>query len=104
LLAGLPLFIQFYSVDTTIFIRYLYFAITSMEVISLVLPAEWPAVGMTLEEAADSLRVDSKTLRRLIKEEGFPARKVGVGWRIDPDAVKRWLAERPTTAEADEEE
>lgn len=70
----------------------------------MVLPVEWPAVGMTLEEAADSLRVDSKTLRRLIKDEGFPARKVGVGWRIDPDAVKRWLAEKPTMAEIEDEE
>ncbi|MDR1660666.1 MAG: helix-turn-helix domain-containing protein [Desulfovibrio sp.] len=58
---------------------------------------------MTLEEAAGALRVDSKTLRRLIKEEGFPARKVGVGWRIDPDAVKRWLAERPGQDELDGE-
>ena len=70
----------------------------------MVLPIEWPAVGMTLEEAADALRVDSKTLRRLIKEEGFPARKVGVGWRIDPDAVKHWLAEKPTSRELESEE
>ena len=70
----------------------------------MVLPVEWPAVGMTLEEAADALRVDSKTLRRLIKEEGFPARKVGVGWRIDPDAVKLWLAEKPTSKELESEE
>ena len=54
---------------------------------------EWPHIGMTLEEAADALRVDHKTLRALIKEGSFPARKVGKGWRIDPDAVKKWLAE-----------
>lgn len=70
----------------------------------MALPIEWPAVGMTLEETADALRVDSKTLRRLIKEEGFPARKVGVGWRIDPDAVKAWLAEKPSKEEAEGEE
>lgn len=54
---------------------------------------EWPHIGMTLEEAAKALRVDSKTLRTLIKAGDFPARKVGVGWRIEPEAVKRWLAE-----------
>ena len=70
----------------------------------MVLPVEWPTVGMTLEEAADALRVDSKTLRRLIKEEGFPARKVGVGWRIDPDAVKRWLGEKPTQGDLNTDE
>ena len=70
----------------------------------MVLPVDWSPIGMTLEEAADALRVDSKTLRRLIKEEGFPARKVGVGWRIDPDAVKRWLAKPPATAEDSTEE
>lgn len=52
---------------------------------------DWPPLGMTLEEAAKALRVDSKTLRTLIKAGDFPARKVGVGWRIDPDAVKVWL-------------
>ncbi|MDR0828335.1 MAG: helix-turn-helix domain-containing protein [Desulfovibrio sp.] len=43
--------------------------------------------------------MDSKTLRALIKAGDFPARKVGVGWRIDPDAVKRWLAERSEQSE-----
>ena len=55
---------------------------------------DWPPIGMTLDEAAAALRVDSKTLRTLIKAGDFPARKVGVGWRIDPDAVKRWLDTR----------
>jgi excisionase family DNA binding protein len=59
---------------------------------------------MTLDEAAKALRVDSKTLRAFIKAGDFPARKVGVGWRIDPDAVKRWLAEKPEPgADVDEE-
>ena len=63
---------------------------------------EWPLIGMTVDEAAKSLRVDRKTILRAI-QDGFPARKVGVGWRIDPDAVKRWLAERPATAEVEDE-
>ena len=60
---------------------------------------EWPLIGMTLEETAEALRVDSKTLRTLIKAGNFPARKVGVGWRIDPDAVKRWLDTMPPNKE-----
>ena len=55
--------------------------------------AEWPLIGMTAEEAAEALRVDRKTIFKLLQQGDFPARKVGVGWRIDPDAVKRWLAE-----------
>jgi excisionase family DNA binding protein len=65
---------------------------------------DWPQIGMTLDEAAKALRVDSKTLRALIKAGDFPARKVGVGWRIDPEAVKRWLAKKPATTEAEDAE
>ena len=53
---------------------------------------EWPLIGMTLDETAAALRVDRRTVHRAIMEHGLPARKVGVGWRIDPDAVKAWLA------------
>lgn len=45
---------------------------------------DWPPIGMTLEEAAASLRVNPRTLHELIRRGEFPARKVGVGWRIDP--------------------
>ena len=54
---------------------------------------DWPLIGMTLEEAAQSLRVDSKTLRTLIKAGDFPARKVGKGYRVDWDAAKQWLSQ-----------
>ena len=66
--------------------------------------ASWPLIGMTLDEAAEALRVDSKTLRSLIKQGDFPARKVGKGYRMDPEAVKRWLAEKPATAEDSDDE
>ena len=66
--------------------------------------ADWPLIGMTLDEAADALRVNTKTLRMLIKEGDFPARKVGKGFRVDPDAVKSWLAKpRPELGAEDEE-
>ncbi|WP_291446232.1 helix-turn-helix domain-containing protein [Desulfovibrio sp.] len=51
----------------------------------------WPHIGMTVEECAEALRIDRKTIF-LALQDGLPARKVGRSWRIDPDAVKAWLA------------
>ena len=56
--------------------------------------AGWPVVGMTLEEAAQALRVTKRTMFTLIKDRGLPARRVGKGWRIDPDALRRWISTR----------
>lgn len=53
---------------------------------------KWPIIGMTVEETAAALRIAPYTVRMLIKNEGLPARKLGKGYRIDPDAVKAWLA------------
>jgi len=62
----------------------------------------WPVIGMTVEEAADVLRVHPNTIRSLIKAGDLPARKVGVGWRISHKAVERWLEEgKPTKDEAE---
>lgn len=56
---------------------------------------EWPLIGMTLEEAADALRINRRTLMNLIRDTDFPARKVGgKAWRIMPEAVKEWLSRR----------
>lgn len=54
---------------------------------------KWPVIGMTVEEAAEVLRVHPNTIRALIKAGDLPARKVGVGWRISHRAVERWLEE-----------
>ena len=65
--------------------------------------ADWPLVGMTVDETAAALRVDRKTVLKAIQEGGLPARKVGVGWRIDHDAVKQWLASgKPEKGESEE--
>lgn len=61
---------------------------------------EWPTLGMTLDEAATALRVDRKTMIALLKNTDFPGRKVGRSWRIDPDAVKKWLDGRDPKADA----
>ena len=56
-------------------------------------PAEWPPViGLTVDEAAAALRTDDKTVRRLIQAGSLPARLVGRGYRIDPDALRAWVA------------
>ena len=62
--------------------------------------AEWPLIGMTLDECAAALRVERRTVQKAILDGSLPARKVGVGWRIDPDAVKAWLATGNAKAEA----
>jgi len=56
-------------------------------------PAEWPPViGLTVDEAAAALRTDDKTVRKLIQAGSLPARLVGRGYRIDPDALRAWVA------------
>lgn len=67
-------------------------------------PLDWPPIGMTVEEAAKALRVHPRTVLDLIRRGDFPARKVGVGWRISPAAVEAWLASGNAKAEAAEAE
>lgn len=64
---------------------------------------DWPLIGMTLDEAAAALRVERRTVQKAILDGKIPARKVGVGWRIDPDAIKAWLASGNAKAEAKDE-
>lgn len=64
---------------------------------------DWPLIGMTLDEAAAALRVERRTVQKAILNGKIPARKVGVGWRIDPDAIKAWLASGNAKAEATDE-
>lgn len=52
-----------------------------------------PTIGLTVDEVAKALRVDEKTVRKLIKTEGLPARLVGRGYRVEEGALRRWLAE-----------
>ena len=56
-------------------------------------PAEWPPViGLTVDEAAAALRTDDKTIRKLIQSGAIPSRTVGRAYRIDPDALRAWVA------------
>lgn len=53
---------------------------------------DWGIIGMTVEEAADALRVERRAVLAAIADKGLPAVKIGRGWRIDPDALKAWIA------------
>ena len=48
-------------------------------------------IGLTLDEAAKALRVDSRTMRALIQTGKVNAVKAGKGWRIHPDAIAEWM-------------
>lgn len=53
---------------------------------------DWGTIGMTVEEAADTLRVERRSVLDAIADRGLPAVRIGRGWRIDPDALKAWIA------------
>lgn len=63
---------------------------------------DWPHVGLTVDEAAASFRVDRKTIFTAIREGGLPARRVGKGYRISLAAMDSWLASGTAAAGAEE--
>jgi excisionase family DNA binding protein len=46
---------------------------------------------MTIEEAAEFLRVSQKTTQRLAKRKELPARKVGSLWRFSRLRLTEWM-------------
>lgn len=46
---------------------------------------------LTLEEAAIYLKIEFSELRRMIKEQGLPGRKIGEEWRFLRGAIADWL-------------
>lgn len=52
---------------------------------------------LTLEEAADYLRVPATEVVRLVTESGLPGRKTSTDWRFLKSAIQVWLTqpERP---------
>ncbi len=49
-----------------------------------------PITLLTLKEAAEVLRVSTKTVRDMI-HKGMPARKVGRAWRISVASLNQWF-------------
>jgi excisionase family DNA binding protein len=48
---------------------------------------------LTANEAADYLKVNVRTIYRLIKARKIPGRKVGGSWRFRKDILDKWLAD-----------
>lgn len=55
---------------------------------------EW----LSIDEVAAQLRVDRRTIARLIKAEQLQASKVGWQWRIKRSELERYLGREPKTA------
>ena len=49
---------------------------------------------MTVEEIADYLRVNKKTIYRLLERASIPAIKVGHQWRFDKASIGEWLQQK----------
>lgn len=60
----------------------------------------------TVEEIADLLSVNVRTVRRWIKEKALTGVKLGdrAGWRITDDDLEAFLAKRRAAAETDDEQ
>lgn len=58
---------------------------------------------LTLEDAAAYLKVEYGQIRRLIKEQGLPGRKIGEEWRFLRGAIADWLSGESTEPAAEAE-
>ena len=56
---------------------------------------------LTLEEAAEFLKVHPSTIDRLLKSRTIPAFKIGSDWRFNQESIQRWIEERETTRSLD---
>ena len=50
---------------------------------------------LTVEQLAELLQVDAKTVRELAGQGELPGRKVGSDWRFSRQAVLEWLSRSP---------
>jgi excisionase family DNA binding protein len=48
---------------------------------------------MTIEEAAELLRVSIKTFNKVLHTESIPARKVGREWKFSRQALIQWIGD-----------
>lgn len=55
---------------------------------------------MTLEEIANYLRVNEKTIYRLLDKNSIPATRVGHQWRFDKQNIDSWLRQSSTEINA----
>jgi excisionase family DNA binding protein len=57
---------------------------------------------MTPHEAAEYLRLNVRTIYRLVKNGNLAGRKVGRSWRFRKDALDKWLSTRETPSSEDQ--
>jgi len=48
---------------------------------------------LTIEEAAQLLRIHPDTVRRLLREKRLPGKKIGREWRISQEALDNFVRE-----------
>ena len=59
---------------------------------------------MTVEQAAQYLRLSADSVRRKARNGELPAAKVGRGWRFSEEVLKRWIEAGGTLRERLEDE
>lgn len=51
---------------------------------------------LTIEEAAELLRIRPDTIRRLLRQKQLPGKKIGREWRISREALDEYIRQRDT--------
>lgn len=51
-------------------------------------------INLTIDEVAQWLDVNSKTVYRLLQRHDIPGFKVGGQWRVNQDMLKDWMHSR----------
>lgn len=65
------------------------------------MPADTATV-MTVQEVADYLRVNQRTVYRLAATRKLPSFKVGANWRFKRADIEKWIAGQMEEATSDE--
>ncbi len=56
---------------------------------------------ITVEELAERLKVNPRTIQRIIQRKELPALRVGRQWRFKREWVSEWLEKRTVNKEED---
>jgi len=48
---------------------------------------------MTIEEAADYLKIGKRSIYKLAKEGKIPGKKILNKWRFEKESLRRWVSE-----------
>jgi excisionase family DNA binding protein len=59
---------------------------------------------MTIEEAAEHLKVSKETIYKMVQKGKIPASKIGNQWRFHKETIDQWLLEKSNSSLATQEE